>query len=143
MTKPALVVNQRISIPFTELDFTFARSSGPGGQNVNKVNTKVTMHWDVNGSTSVPDDLRERFRRRFHRRVSKEGRLVIHSQRYRDQGRNVADCIAKLRDLLLEVASPRKPRKKTRPSRAAKERRLREKKARSQVKQLRRPPRDD
>jgi len=135
-----LVVNRRIRIPLTEFRFTFARSAGPGGQNVNKVNTKVTLHWDVESSPSLPADVRERFRSKYSRRINKNGELVIYSQRYRDQARNVDDCKDKLRDMLLEVATAPRKRKATRPSRASKERRLREKKAKSQTKESRRRP---
>ena len=84
-----LRVNDRISIPFTEFDFTFARSGGPGGQNVNKVNSKVTLRWDVEKSPTLPPDVLARFRAKYPRRMTKDGELVMHSQRYRDQGRNV------------------------------------------------------
>jgi len=135
-----LVVNRRIRIPSSEFRFTFARSAGPGGQNVNKVNTKVTLHWPVDSSPSLPEDVRERFRSKYSRRINKNGELVIYSQRYRDQGRNVDDCLDKLREMLLDVATAPKKRKATRPSRASKERRLRDKKAKSQTKESRRRP---
>jgi ribosome-associated protein len=135
-----LVVTRRIRIPLDEFQVSHARSSGPGGQNVNKVNSKVTIHWPVPGSPSLPDDVRERFVARYRRRINKQGELVIHSQRYRDQERNLGDCLEKIRGLLLEVATPPKPRKATRPSRASKQRRLNEKKSRSQTKQQRRAP---
>lgn len=135
-----LNVNDRINVPLTELNFDFARSGGPGGQNVNKVNTKVVMHWRVTQSPSIPDDVRQRFIDRFHRRINKDGDLVVHSQRFRDQGRNVADCISKLREMLLEVAEPPKRRKQTKPSRGAKAKRLREKRMQSEKKQMRKPP---
>ncbi len=139
-----LSVNDNIVIPLNEFHFSFARSGGPGGQNVNKVNTKVTLRWDVTRSTYIPDDVRERFTARHHRRITNQGEFVIHSQRYRDQGRNVADCLAKLRELLLEVATPPKKRKPTRRSRGSIENRLKEKKRQSQRKQQRKPPgRDD
>ena len=138
-----LVVNNSISIPLKELNFTFSRSSGPGGQNVNKVNTKVTLHWPVAESPSVPEPVRRRFLERFANRVNSEGEVVLASQRYRDQGRNVADCVNKLREMLAQAATPPRKRKKTRPTRGSKERRLREKKAASEKKQRRASPRLD
>lgn len=138
-----LVVNRRIRIPSSEFRFTFARSAGPGGQNVNKVNTKVTLHWPVESSPSLPEDVRERFRSKYSRRINKNGELVIYSQRYRDQARNMDDCLDKLREMLLDVATAPKKRKATRPPRAAKERRLRDKKAKSQTKESRRRPDTD
>jgi len=136
-----LSVNRRIQIPDDELQFTFARSSGPGGQNVNKVNSKVTLHWAVEASPSLPDDVRERFLGKYRSRINGAGEVVIHSQRYRDQGKNITDCLDKLRDLLLEVATPPKRRIATRPSRASKQRRIEEKKSRGQTKRLRKKPR--
>lgn len=140
-----LQVNRSISIPLSEFDFSFSRSSGPGGQNVNKVNTKVTLRWHLAASESISAAVRARFMARYARRVNSEGVLLITSQRYRDQGRNVADCLAKLRELLLSVAAAPKTRKPTRPTRSSKERRLREKKQTSQRKQSRRnrPSADD
>jgi ribosome-associated protein len=132
-----LEVNDRIRIPLRELDFSFARSSGPGGQNVNKVSSKAVLRWSIERSPSLPDDVRERFRARYPRRITADGDVVIQSQRFRDQGRNVADCLAKLRGLLLEVAVPPKRRRKTRPSRASIERRLSGKREVKQRKQRR------
>ena len=138
-----LEVGRRIHIPLRELGFTFARSSGAGGQNVNKVNSKATLRWDVAGSPSLPDDVRERFHSRFARRITREGELVLTSQRFRDQGRNVADCLEKLRAMLAEVATRPRRRRATKPSRASRERRLRHKRAASERKQRRRPPSSD
>ena len=132
-----IIVNDRLQIPQDELRFDFARSSGPGGQNVNKVNSKVVLHWDAVTSPSLPDDVRQRFIERFRHRITKAGDIVVHSQRHRDQPSNIEDCVEKLRLMLVEVASPPKHRKRTRPPRAAKEKRLREKKQRSQTKQFR------
>ena len=138
-----LSVTPRLQIPLREFRFSYSRSSGPGGQNVNKLNTRVSLRWDVVGTSSLPEDVRTRFCERFRRRISGEGELLVTSQRFRDQGRNVADCLEKLRGMLEEVATPPRPRRKTRPSRAVKERRLREKKQHSERKQRRRRPGDD
>jgi ribosome-associated protein len=133
-----LIVDERIAIPIAELRFTYARSSGPGGQNVNKVSTKVVLHWNVEGSPSVPEDVRARFVAKFERRLTKDGDVVVQSQRFRDRDRNVADCLAKLRDLLLAVSEAPKKRRRTRPARAARERRLTEKRERGEKKRERR-----
>lgn len=139
-----LVVNHRIAVPLKEFNFTYSRSSGPGGQNVNKVNTKVTLHWSVSSSSSVPEDVRERFVEKLRRRINNKGQLVVVSQRFRDQGRNVGDCLAKLREMLSNVAIAPKARKATRPSRASRERRLQAKQRTSDKKRGRgRVTRDD
>lgn len=135
-----LIVNDRLQIPLRELSFSFSRSSGPGGQNVNKVNTKATMRWNVLGSPELPAAVRERFVARFARRITQEGELVMSSQRFRDQGRNVADCLEKLRTMLAEVAIAPRRRKPTKPTRGSRERRLKDKRARSRQKQQRRSP---
>ena len=132
-----LRVNSQIQIPLREFDFSFARSSGAGGQNVNKVNTKVTLRWSLDDSPSLTEAVRGRFRRRFGRRITNAGILVVQSQRFRDQGRNVADCLEKLRQMLLEVATPPKKRRPTKPGRAARERRLRNKRKTGERKQQR------
>ena len=123
-----------------ELRFSYARSSGPGGQNVNKVESKAVLRWDVARSRAVPADVRARFLARFGSRITGEGELVLASQRYRDRERNVADCVAKLQAMLAEVAAPPKPRRKTRPSAGARERRLEAKRARARTKRERRAP---
>ena len=133
-----LQVTPRIRIALAELRFTFARSSGPGGQNVNKVNSKATLHWSVAASAGLPDDVRDRFVAAFRSQINKQGELVLQSQRYRDQERNIADCLEKLSGMLRQVAQPPKHRKPTRPSRGSKQRRLDNKKARSEVKSRRR-----
>ena len=135
-----LRVHPRIQIPLAEFHWTYARSSGPGGQNVNKVNSKVTLHWPIATSPSLPDDVRDRAMAKYAKRINNQGDLVIHSQRYRDQAKNVSDCLEKLSQLLLEVAVAPKRRIATRPSRAAKQRRVDEKKSRGKKKDLRRKP---
>ena len=138
-----LVVNDRIRIPLRELHFDFARSSGPGGQNVNKVATKAVLRWPVARSRSLPDDVRERFMARYRRRITRDGELVLQSQRFRDRGRNIADCTEKLRHMLQEVATPPRRRRPTRPTRASVERRLTVKRHTSGRKRRRQPPGED
>jgi len=134
MASPILVTSQ-VSIAEEEVKFTFVRSSGPGGQNVNKVNSKAVPHWNVRQSKSLPEDVKERFLGRYARRISREGWLVLSSDRHREQARNVADCGRKLRELVLSVLTGPKPRKRTRPTRGAVLRRLQEKHRQAQRKQ--------
>ncbi|MCX7425792.1 MAG: alternative ribosome rescue aminoacyl-tRNA hydrolase ArfB [Planctomycetia bacterium] len=129
-----LTVNPRLKIPLSEFTFTFARSSGPGGQNVNKVNTKAQLRWPVVRSPSLPEVVRRRFLAKHRRRVTSEGDLLITSQRFRDAGRNVADCLEKLREMLTQAAETPKPRKPTKPTRASIRRRLEDKRKLSQKK---------
>lgn len=133
-----LIVNARIKIPRDEFEFTFARSSGPGGQNVNKVNSKALLRWPVSVSPSLPEEVRARFVERYRSRMTETGDLLIWSQRYRDQARNVEDCLEKLREMLLAVAQRPKTRKATKPSRASQRRRLEGKRQLSQKKEGRR-----
>jgi ribosome-associated protein len=134
---PMLVVNERLSIPLREFHFGFARSSGPGGQNVNKVNSKAILRWAVATSPSLPEDIRQRLLTLYCRRVSGAGTLLITSQRFRDAGRNVADCLEKLRRILAEVSESNPPRRPTVPTRGSVRRRLENKRAQSKKKQLR------
>lgn len=124
-----LKINNKIQIPLREFEFNFARSSGPGGQNVNKVNTKAHLTWDVQATSHLPDAVKRRFIEKYRRRIGKDGMFQITSQRFRDQGRNVADCITKLQELIRDVLQAPKPRKKTKPSRSSNQRRLNDKKA--------------
>ncbi len=137
-----LKLDEKTQIPLREFDFVFARSSGPGGQNVNKVNTKATLSWDIESTESIDSALKNRFRTRYGRRINKEGKVIIHSQRFRDQGRNVADCITKLQELLRSVLYVPKFRKKTKPSKRSNQRRIDSKKANSTKKQNRKSVRD-
>lgn len=138
-----LVVNSRLKIPLREFTFSFARSSGPGGQNVNKVNTKATLRWPVLKSRSLPSRTRERLLAKYGRRVTAQGDLLITSQRFRDAGRNVADCLAKLRKMLAEAAEAPKIRKPTKPTAASVRHRLDRKRKHSRKKELRRRACDD
>lgn len=135
-----LTVNDRVQIPLSEFEFNYVRASGPGGQNVNKVSSKVQLRWPVEESPSLPDDVARRFHKQNRRRINSEGVFVLSSQRYRDQPRNKADCLEKLAALLEEASRRPRRRKKTKVPRRARERRLREKRRRSETKQRRRPP---
>ena len=133
-----LVINPRLKIPLREFEFTFARSSGPGGQNVNKVNTKATLRWPVLASRSLPEAVRQRLLAKYRRRVTSGGDLLITSQRFRDAGRNVADCLEKLRAMLAEVAVAPKSRRPTKRTAGSVRRRLDQKRKQSLKKQRRR-----
>ena len=133
-----LTVTARLKIPLKEFRFTFCRSSGPGGQNVNKLNTKAQLRWKMMESPSLPEAVRRRLLAKYGRRVTSEGDLLVTSQRFRDAGRNVADCLEKLRAILAEVATPPKRRKPTRPTKGSVRRRLDNKRKTSKRKQERR-----
>jgi ribosome-associated protein len=140
---PVLTVNSRIHIPHEEFAFSFTRSGGPGGQNVNKVNSKAILRWPVAQSAALPADVRARFLARYQRRLTAQGEVIVTSQRYRDQGRNIADCLEKLQELIAAVAARPTVRKRTKPSRAAVARRLEGKRRSSSKKQSRRLPNED
>lgn len=139
----SLRINSRITIPAGELRFSFVRSSGPGGQNVNKVNSKAQLRWSVLRSTALSEEVRSRIVARLRSRITERGELVLSSQRYRDQAKNVGDCLEKLRELVAAAAVPPKRRKKTRPPRSANESRLRDKRAKAGKKRGRTRPTDE
>ncbi len=132
-------INAHIEIPRKEIEFTYARSPGPGGQNVNKVNSKAILRWNVSQTDCLPDYVKRRFLLLWRNRISKSGELVLHSHRHRDQARNTADCLDRLRDMVRAALTVPKKRKPTRPSLNSKKRRLESKKRQSQRKQNRRP----
>jgi len=138
----ALIVNDRLRIPFAEFEFLFARSSGPGGQNVNKVNSKVQLRWHL-AEAKLPEEVAARFRAANRRRITTDDVFTISSQRYRDQIRNRADCLEKLAELLQESSQVPRRRRPTRVPRRAHAKRLDQKKQRSETKQRRRKPRLD
>jgi ribosome-associated protein len=135
-----LQITDTVSIPETELSWTYVRASGPGGQNVNKVASKAVMRWDVHASSSLPEQVKARLRAQQRGRFTTEGELVMSSQRYRDQERNRQDCLEKLREMVRAATVVPRTRKKKKPTRASKERRLAEKRHRSAAKSTRRKP---
>jgi len=126
-----------IAVSESELVERFVLASGPGGQNVNKVASAVELRFDVARSPSLSDEVKQRLRALAGRRLSKEGVLVLRGSRFRDQSRNRDDVRARLADLIARASVAPKRRKATKPTRAARERRLTDKKARSQLKQAR------
>ncbi|TWT31538.1 alternative ribosome rescue aminoacyl-tRNA hydrolase ArfB [Blastopirellula retiformator] len=137
---PKLRVNNSIQIPMAELKFTFARSSGPGGQNVNKVNSKAMLRWAFDQSEHIDDRVKERLRTRWGGRINKNGEIVISDDNSRDQRTNIDSCLEKLRVILLDSAAREKTRHATRPSRGSVQRRITAKKQRSETKKMRRSP---
>jgi ribosome-associated protein len=140
---PALEVNDAIAIPLDEFQFETSRSGGPGGQNVNKVNSKVQLRWTPSTSPSLPDAVKARLLLNVANRLTREGELLIASTRTRDQGQNVEDCLDKLRNMILVALNPPKPRRATRPTLASKKRRVEAKQRRSDVKRGRQTPDQD
>ncbi|MGA8277596.1 MAG: alternative ribosome rescue aminoacyl-tRNA hydrolase ArfB [Rhodanobacteraceae bacterium] len=135
-----LKVDVRLSLDENELDETFVRASGPGGQNVNKVASAVVLRFDVANSPSLPDAVRERLLARRDRRLTADGVLVIQANRFRDQARNRDDARQRLVEWIRSALSTPKRRVSTRPTRASKERRLVSKKKRGLIKRARATP---
>ncbi|WP_159347297.1 alternative ribosome rescue aminoacyl-tRNA hydrolase ArfB [Roseomonas harenae] len=130
------VVTPRITIPDDELSFSFLRSSGAGGQNVQKVESAVQLRFPAATSASLPEPVRERLLRLAGRRLTTGGEIVITAQRHRTQLRNREDALERLFELIREAATPPPPpRRPTRPTRASKERRLTAKGMRAGIKQ--------
>ena len=132
-----LYVNQRLTIPADCLTWSASRSGGPGGQNVNKVNTKVTLRFDLNRCSDFDAGWRRRFETRFGNRIREDGVLVLQSDVTRDQRQNLADARARLVAMLCGCAAPPKKRKPTKPSRSSQRRRIENKRRVGEKKRLR------
>jgi ribosome-associated protein len=140
MERPMIPVTASIRLDPRELEESFVRASGPGGQNVNKLSTAVQLRFDVLNSPSLPDDVRERLIRLAGSRMTQDGVLIIQAQNYRTQDRNREDAVARLVALIQAAAVRPKTRRATKPTKGSKERRLAAKSQRSGVKAMRRQP---
>ena len=136
-----IYITPTIRLEEREIQEEFILSSGPGGQNVNKVATAVKLRFQVINSTSLPDDVRKRLIRLAGRRMSEDGTLIIDARRFRSQARNREDAMTRLVELIRKAAEKPKRRIRTKPTLASKKRRLETKRRRGETKRMRRPVR--
>jgi ribosome-associated protein len=132
-----IYVTDELSIPESDLEFVASRSGGPGGQNVNKVSSRITLRFDLEKTTALNPEQRDRIRAKLSSRISKEGVLQVSSQRTRSQDLNREDTVARFAELLRDALREEKKRVKTKATRASREERLQKKRLRTRVKQAR------
>jgi ribosome-associated protein len=130
-------ITDRVAIPESEVTFTSARSSGPGGQHVNKVSSRITLHFDILASQSLSEAQKQRLLGRLQTRISKDGVLRVVAQKHRSQAANRQAAVARFIELVQAALTPRRPRLSTAKPAGAQEQRLQEKRQRSQQKQQR------
>lgn len=133
-----LVINDSITLPASDLEWSAVRASGAGGQNVNKVSSKVELYFDFDSSIALPEEAKTRLRQLAKNHLDAEGRILVKSEKTRDQAKNLADARAKLRELVLKALTVPKKRKPTKPTRASKKRRVEAKKKLGAKKKMRR-----
>lgn len=134
----SFTINNSIHIPWSELQFSYARSGGPGGQHVNKTNTKAILKWDVRQTEAIGPAIKQRFEKHWGARINKEGCVVISSEESRDQRSNMEACLAKLKQMLTISAKRPKVRVPTKPSLGSVRRNAEKKRQRSERKSQRR-----
>ena len=135
-----LVINNGVTIPATELSYAASRASGPGGQHVNTTESRIQLRWNVAETRALTDAQRARVLRAFASRLTDAGELILASDAHRSQRRNREEVRQRLAQLLREALVPPKPRKKTRPTAASRQRRMEEKRQRGQIKKGRGKP---
>jgi len=131
-----------VSVPEAELEVRAVRSSGPGGQSVNTTDSKVELRWDVASSTALSEQQRARLLERLGSRLTSDGVLILTGSEHKSQHRNRAAVLARFRSIVGEALAPPRQRRRTRPTRASKQRRLDQKRRRGETKRLRQPPSD-
>lgn len=129
-------MKEKLTLPTEEFEYQFSRSSGPGGQKVNKSNTRVTLLWNLTATKFIHQEWKKRFLKKY-KKYCIEGTVQIHSQEHRTQKLNIEDCVKKLEAMLIETKYPPKKRKATKPSFSSVQKRLDSKNKRSKVKRMR------
>ena len=136
-------ITARVRVYPHEVGLSYARSGGPGGQHVNKTSTKVLLRWNLETTAALTEEQRARVRQKLASRLTEDGELLVTSERYRDQSRNVDDAVAKFAALLRDALHVPRKRKATKPTRASQKRRMDAKRRRGDIKKQRRRPGSD